>query len=258
MRVDEKQVDGLDLEREEEQQQTLIEEHEESEFPEIAGEEVRDLHGERSSVLLDAIRTILEDEKKFSVSRLGLPQREARALEALQGAVSGRNVHLGTFVFAEDRRALLEQALAVLQPNLTSGDKTELAVIHDEMEVLIKRVAVLRHSLTNLEDAQDELMEGDRAVTKAADADTDDKPKPSDPDAPRPASTLSKGPEVKVEPQPSTLATGPEVKPESEAPSTLVTGPAIKPEPDGPTTLGDPAEIERAAAQLPWWRRPGG
>ena len=277
MRVEEKEVDGLDLEHQEEQKEALLAETKEAELPKLAGEEVRDLEKERTAQLMVAMRMIFE-RKHLNVTHLRMPQRETLALQALQAAVSGRTTNVDQFVFASDRRSMLEQALAVLQPNLTGGAEQQLAAMSQDFQILSKQVSELRDSLMNLEDGQDELMAGerDRAIAKAGDADTADKPKPkSDPDAPRPASTLSKGDEVKPTPKHTTLGSGPEV---TEAkyqtgPSTLSTGPEAKVEPKtttlssgpdasyqsgpstlssggpevkldrGPTTLGDEAEI---------------
>jgi hypothetical protein len=285
VREGEKQVEGPDLEHEEEQKETLLAEHkgEEALLPEFAGESVRDMERERGSTLLDAMRMIL-DGKELEIRELGIAAREARALEALQAATSGR-AEMNMFVFAADRRSLLEQALAVLQPNLSNGQQTQLAELRQGIDLVTKRVAALRERLIDLEDAQDELMEGrhDKAG-KAATTKPGDKP--SDPDAPRPASTLAgpgpevkredktttltTGPEAKLETVPTTLTAGPEVKREvapstlagpevkrEELPSTL-SGPELDAEPEPPTSLGEPEEIEKAAANKPWWRRPFG
>lgn len=286
MRVEEKQVDGLDLEHHEEQQEVLLAETKEDELPKLAGEEVRDLEKERSVQLITAMRMIFE-RKHLNVTHLRMPQRETLALEALQAAVSGRSINIDQFVYASDRRSMLEQALAILQPNLTGGAEQQLAAMSHDFQMLSKEVSELRDSLMNLEDGQDELManEHERRVGKAGSADTADKPKPpkSDPDAPRPASTLSKGDEVKPAPKATTLSTGPDAKLEREpsmlskgpeakteaktttlssgpeasyesGPSTLSSGPEAKLE-RGPTTLGDEAEIIAEAKKKPWWKR---
>lgn len=271
MRIEEKQVDGLDLEHHEEQEEVLLAETKEAELPELVGEEVRDLEKEHSLQLMMAMRMILE-RKHLNITHLRMPQREALALEALQAAVNGRSTNVDQFVYASDRRSMLEQALAILQPNLTSGTEQQLAAMCQDFQVLSKQVSELRDSLMNLEDGQDELManEHDRRIGKAEDAETTDKPKPtpSDPDAPRPASTLSSGgpdgtratapttltgPEIQTEPKSTTLYSGPEAKYES-ATSTLSSGPEAKIE-RGPTTLGDETEIVAEAKKRPWWKR---
>jgi hypothetical protein len=200
VRAEEKEVEGPDLARAE---QHRLSEQEETELPEIAGEEVRDVDRERGTRLIDAMREILGNNA-VNVEQLQLPARELEALKALQSAVTGKT-ETDMFVFAEDRKSLLEQALAVLQPNLSSGQTSELAEMAGGLELLTETVAEMREQLTNLSDAQDELLGDERDRFMAAIAgESDDKPaKPSDPDAPRPASTVSgPGPEVKREERP--------------------------------------------------------
>ena len=251
MRAEEKEVEGPDLARAE---QHRLSEQKETELPEIAGEEVRDIERERGTRLIDAMREILGDNA-VNVEQLQLPARELEALKALQQAVTGKG-ELDQFVFAEDRKSLLEQALAVLQPNLSNGQTSELAGMAGGIELLTRSVAQMREQLTDLMDAQDELLGDERDRFMAAIADeTADKPvKPADPDAPRPASTVSTGgPEAKREARPSTVsAGGPEAKRE-ERPSTVSgPGPEVKRE-DKATTLGDTGEI--AAAAKPIWKQ---
>ncbi len=251
MRAEEKQVEGRAVERE----VGLEQGPEQQELPEMGGEELRDVERAEGSALLDAMRQILGNSP-LNIDQLALPARELRALGALQKAVTGKS-DTQRFLFAEDRRSMLEQALAVLQPNLTaSGKSSELAEMSDSLEQMTKRVAKLRQKLTNLSDAQDELMadEKDRVLAAAAD-ETADKPagtpKPSDPDAPRPASTVKgPGPEVEWKEKPVTVDKGPESKREEHV-STLSKGAEVSRE-DKVTTLGDPKEI---AAGPPWWQR---
>ncbi len=251
MRAEEKEVEGPIVEREAEK----VDEGENHEhLPEVGGEELRDVDRTDGGTLLAAMRQILSNAP-LNIEQLALPEREIRALDALQKAVSGKSdKHM--FVFAEDRKSLLEQALAVLQPNLTAtGQASELAEMSDGLAQMTKRVAELRRKLTNLEDAQDELMadEKDRFLA-AASGETADKPgKPSDPDAPRPASTVAgPGPAVEWKEKPITIDKGPDAKRE-EHPSTLSKGPEVKRE-ELPTTVGDPKDIEAA---IPWWQRAG-
>lgn len=255
MRVEDKQVEGNAVEHELAQAET----QEEQELPEIGGEELRDVEHADGTALVDAMRQILANNP-LSIDKLALPARELKALDALQKAVTGKS-DTQMFLFAEDRKSMLEQALAVLQPNLTShGERAELHEMSDSLGQLTKRVATLRHKLTNLGDAQDELMadEKDRFLAAAV-AESADKPetkpaKPSDPDAPRPASTVTgPGPEVEWTEKTITIDKGPEAKREDHA-STLSKGAEVKRE-DKPTTLGDPKEIDAAT---PWWNRSGG
>lgn len=260
MRAEDKELEGPDLARAEQHQELHTPvggEHEETELPEIAGEQVRDIDRERGSRLIDAMRQILGDNV-LNVEQLALPQHELQALKALQTAITGRG-EMDLFVFAEDRKSLLEQALAVLQPNLSSGKATELAELSGSLDLLTKSVAQVREQLAGLIDAQDELLGDERQRFLAANAETDDKPKPgskpSDPDAPRPASTVSgPGPEVKREARPSALSTGPEAKRPEHVSTVSGPGPEVT-RVDQPTTLGEPAEIAKAAVQT-WWKKP--
>nr|MBA3540461.1 hypothetical protein [Deltaproteobacteria bacterium] len=155
MRAEDKQLEGLDLEREEELHR---EQSKEEELRELGGEEVRDAaldhdhDRDRRGVILGAIRAIFERDTVL-VSGLGLPQREEAALGSLQSAVSGR-AELGTFVYATDRRDLLEQALAVLQPNLTNAEPELLAML-GSFDDLTARLGGLRAELSGLEEAQE-------------------------------------------------------------------------------------------------------
>jgi len=234
MRAEDKEVDGLELEREtERQRESELEKQDDEELPELQSSEDRD-RDHRGQVIA-AMRMILEREHVV-VDELKLPARELRALEALKAAVDGKDGKLSQFVYATDRKNLLEQALAVLQPNFVTGDAQHAQVLGNYHD-LIEKVADLRHGLVELADSQDELLHAtDKTAMQKADGDKDDT---DDTDDDRPKqSTLSEGPEVKPEPTKSTLADGP----------------AAKDEPKGPTTLGDPADLA-AAQKTPWWKR---
>ena len=173
MRAEDKEVDGPDLERAERQRASELEQEDEADLAHDESEELRDIDLEHRGHVLAAMRTILSREQ-LVVNDLQLPKKELRALEALKAAVEGRDGQLGQFVYASDRSDLLEQALAVLQP--TVGEMPGM------FEELVHRVGDLRHGLKDLEDAQDELLEGHGPVMAAkADGETDDKPAvPSD------------------------------------------------------------------------------
>ncbi len=179
MRVEDKALEGLELER---AQRLEVEDAKqaEAELPVLAGEEVRDLELEHRGRLFAAIQRILAREQ-LTVSLLHLPQREANALEFLQSAVTGRSVNLGEFIYAEDRSAMLEQALAVLQQNLTHGSSAELAALHAKFEALTSQVSELRGQLHDLEDAQDDLIE-QKARPEKAETDASDDPDHDDAD----------------------------------------------------------------------------
>jgi hypothetical protein len=289
VQLEDKLVDGRDAAHVESQQREDVLEHGEDMLPEPMVEAVHDASAQQRGQLLGAIRMVL-DRQTLVVGQLHLPQREARALEALQVAASGKSGDLGQFVYASDRRDMLERALAVLQPNLTRADDQTARELHAQFADLAARVAELREALTQLEDSQDELFENhQKAALEQGDATPGDKPKPtpSDPDAPRPATTLV-GPERPEPPRPPTTLVGPEPPPEPASPTTLVgperpeparppttlvgpelppdpapastldsPGPEPAPAPATPSSLGDAEEIA-AQAKRPWWKRPFG
>lgn len=241
MQLADKLVDGREAAHAESQQREDVQERGDEILPEPMIEAVQDKSLELRGQLLGAIRMVL-DRQTLSISSLRLPHREARALEALQVATSGKSADLYQFVYAEDRRDLLEQALAVLQPNLIRADDLTAIELQAQFADLVERVGDLREQLSHLEDAQDEL-ENQQPVHKTTTPDATDKPgdqpQPvSDPDAPRPASTLSgPGPEVTELPTPPSTLTGP--GPEiSKAPTpTTLTGPDLSEPPPRPSTL---------------------
>ena len=237
MRAEEKELEGPELEREVGLEVEEAKEEEE-ELPVLATEEVVDAELLHKGRLFDALQLILADEK-VNVSLLYLPQREANALEFLQAAVTGQD-SMGEFVFAEDRGVLLEQALAVLQANLTSGDQGKLAELHAKFDQLSERVGTLRAELLSLEDAQDDLFDEKRQYVEEV---TDEADEPADKPEPEPrdsitdfiASALSALAEV----APGKALEGPEVPDKVTPPSTLV-GKAIPDKTPGPTTLVGP------------------
>ncbi|HEU4734256.1 MAG TPA: hypothetical protein VFT22_40470 [Kofleriaceae bacterium] len=285
MQLEDKLVDGREAAHAEAQQREDVLERGEETLPAPVAEAVQEAGVERRSQLLGAIRMIFE-RQTLTVGELHLPRRETVALEALQVATTGRARDTGQFVYATDRRDMLERALAALQPDLTHADDQSARELHAQLAELSERVADLRHQLTELEDSQDELLEGtQKAAHEAGAAEPGDKPKPrpGDPDAPRPATTLT-GPEVPERPAPATTLIGPEV-PERPAPPTTLTGPEV-PEParppttltgtelppdppaastlDGPEPASEPAppsslgDASEGGAKAPWWRRPFG
>ncbi|CAN5874282.1 hypothetical protein BH11MYX2_BH11MYX2_32080 [soil metagenome] len=205
MRVEEKEVDGQDLLRAEQKDSLL--EREDIELQQgLTNERVVDKSSDE--LLLSTMRDIIE-KKPVRVSSLGLPPRETKALEQLQEAVTGRDVRMNTFVFAEDRRSMLDQALAVLQPNLSSSHSSIIGGLRWDMDHLVSEIHELRGDLRELEDAQEDgLLERMRHQEKTAAPeapDTTEKPPASDPDAAKPTSSLSDGPEVETEEKASSI-----------------------------------------------------
>jgi hypothetical protein len=175
-----KELEGPDLAREQQFEASQTERHEEEELPEAVTETVRDKSFDTRSRLFDALRLILAGEQ-VNVTLFYLPQRETHALEALQAAVTG-NDSMGEFVYAEDRSALLEQALAVLQQNITYGEPSQIAELQSKFDSMSEQVGELREQLSSKEDAQEDLEEWHNARQReviAGDAgELDDKPKP--------------------------------------------------------------------------------
>lgn len=246
MRFEDKEVEGAESLLEQTQRENDLVEEDEQEVPQLRIAEV--LEQQRESALMAAMREILEG-RHIVINDLQLPQKELRALDALKAAVTGRDGELGQFVYAEDRRDLLEQALAVIQPEV-------MREVTKPFQDLIARIGTLRTDLKDLEDAQDELLEANQKVGLIGDApDTTEKPKPQDDDM-----SLD-GPERVVKKPPTSL-TG-DRKEEPKLPSTL-DGPALKEAPKPETSVGskqDLAEAEVAEPQRlktkPFWRRDG-
>jgi hypothetical protein len=265
LQLEDKVVENREAAHAEALQREDVLERDEEKLPEPVAEAVADAGVKVRGELLGAIRMLL-DGQALAVNLLKLPEREARALEALQIAVEGRG-ELGQMVYACDRRDMLEQALAVLQPNLVRTDDQTARELQAQLEDLTSRVGELRDQLVNLEDAQDELVEGRGTGALAKEAtDPADKPaakpaaKPSDPDAPRPATTLTgpdrpepappattlTGPERRDGPPPATTLTGPD-RPGPPPPATTLTGPDRPEPPPPPTTLTGPELPDEAA-----------
>lgn len=236
MRQEDKEVDGPDLEQADEskRENELVEERED-ELHDLDGLPETTLDEERSASVVDAMKKILAGEQ-IVINDLDLSKRHLIALEALKTATEGKDQELSQFVYAEDRRTLLEQSLAVLQPELASLDQ-----LGKPLEALMKEVGDLREKLSLLEDAEEELVEGRARDAVETESDSDDKPAPSDHEDDDRSLT---GPARDIEKPPSQLD-GP--APKIDKPPTSLTGPERKPEPKGPTTLGDPADL--AAAQ---------
>jgi hypothetical protein len=225
VRVEDKELEGPDLERE--QRLEVIDEvtdEEKEELPVLASEEVVDLELVHRGRLFDALALILADEQ-VTVSLLGLPKREAQALEFLQTAVTGRDVHMGEFVYAEDRKPMLEQALAVLQQNMTHGSSEQIAELHSKFDALAGRLGDIRGRLEELEEAQDDHEYDRERETKAI--------KPGD-TADKPDNELSGFIASALSALAAVAGTD-----ESTVASSLI-GPELPEAPKPPSTLGDP------------------
>ena len=244
MRYEDREVGGVKADREIDQERNNeLEREDDHEVPAIVPLEVLD--DQRELRVVEAIRSILQN-RALVINDLALPKRELDALEALKAAVEAKDGQHARFVFASDRKDLLEQSLAVLQPAIAQ----HTTMFGD----MIERIADLRQSLRGREDAQDELIAQQPAITRVAsgtDSDDDQSLDGPERDLAKPESSLSKGPDVKPEPATSTLADGPAVD-EPPAKSMLADGPAVPDRAPAPTTLGEPAEIK--SAEKPWWK----
>jgi hypothetical protein len=105
----------------------------------------------------------------------GLSPDERVAIEALQEVVAGRDPQSQGLVYAERRLALLNDALAVLQPALAQALAPDLVAFRDEYDALVEGVHDLREKLENLDSAQEEMFEQDRTKDEEA-----GKPEPPD------------------------------------------------------------------------------
>lgn len=238
LRQEDKQVDGVELEREEERRRgsELVEDDAEA-IHELDSRSASDRDEPRTAVIAGAMHQILDGEH-IIVEELELSQRQARALEALKTATCGRDQKLDAFVYAEDRRALLEQALAVLQP--------DLAVLQQlggsAFEELLHGVGELREQLASLEDAQEEL-----EAEEEAKAEADDKDDSDDDDVVDDVEEEDEEEEEKEEEKKEDRGGG-------KAKTSTLTGPPRPEVAKPPTTLGEANDIADAARD-PWWKR---
>jgi hypothetical protein len=240
-----------------EQRDVLLEhgeDHLAERLPDSHIEAIRSADKEGRAQLLGALRMVL-DRERLDISQLRMPPRESRALEALRSAVEGKDER-NEFIYASDRRDLLERALGVLQPDLMHTDRETARELHAQFADLTERVALLRDELGDLEDAQDELLEPhEKAALEALAAGDKPAPKPpakpptvpSDPEAAKPPTSLT-GPDVpEKKPVPTTLTGGPDPSEKKPAPTTL-TGPDVPENKPAPTTLTGPDVPENKPA----------
>jgi hypothetical protein len=239
LRQEDKQVDGPELEQaEERKRESELVEEKDDELYDLDGQPERTVDREQSSGVLAAMKTIMKGEQ-IVINDLKVSKRHQTALEALKTAVEGKDQTLAQFVYAEDRRTLLEQALGVLQPELA-----DLSQLGQPFEDLLKTVGELRDKLNLLEDSEEELVEGRAKDYVETEGDTGDK-SDDDEDAGDADTDLSlTGPPRSIV-KPASALGGPERTPEPK-PASSLTGAERKAEPKPPTTLGDPADISAA------------
>ena len=137
------------------------------------------------------MRDIFDGKEIMTLSQLDPIYQ--RAVEMLAAAVRGHHPRDRTFVFAEDRRMMLEQSLAALQPMLAMGPMTMMdrhaQGLTNEFERLLGDVNGLRLELAKLEATQEEYEpvavvgkakggDDDTDADDDADADTEAEPEP--------------------------------------------------------------------------------
>lgn len=210
--------------------------------------------------VLAVVQAIFEErtESMPVLDDLELSVQEKSALQALQTAFTGRETRYNTFVYAEQRRELLEQALAALQPMLAL-DVSASAELRETYERMVEQVTELRENLLNLEDSQDDevlIREAlKREEQESDDADQGDGDRDADADAVagekageqlgEKKSALFDGPAApdKVAAR-STLSEGPPVAEPAPEKSSLFDGPAVPDKTSAQSSLGEPSDGE--------------
>jgi len=133
----------------------------------------------------------------------GLSADERAAIAMLHEAIEGRDPNTQQLVYAEQRLAMLNQVLAVLQPTLAQALAPALDDLRGEYDVLVEEVHTLRDRLENLDSAQEEIFEQDR---KKEEEEGKPEPPPEDEGKPgEPAEEAEPEAETDAEDQPSTL-----------------------------------------------------
>lgn len=142
-------------------------------YDEAVAESRLDLRAHHDAIM-GAVLAIIE-RREVSLDELELSEQEQSALEALRTAFDGKDPRYAEFVYAEQRRELLEQALAALQPALALdlSHASELRLTYDR---IVEEVTELRERLEQLEDAQDDERLHETQVRKDAPKDEDDVP----------------------------------------------------------------------------------
>jgi hypothetical protein len=175
LRQEDKEVDGPELEQaEERKRENELVEEKDDELYDLDGQPEHAVEKDRAGAVMEAMRRILGGEQ-IAIEELKLSKRHEVALEALITAVQGRDPRLSRFVYAEDRRTLLEQALAVLQPEIASVDQR--SSMFDDM---LKNVGELRGRLDTLQDAEGEEQVIHRHEESKAESDQDEDDKPDE------------------------------------------------------------------------------
>jgi hypothetical protein len=114
--------------------------------------------GARFFAIAQAMRAALQgDAAGVEAQSALLDPQQRMAIELLHDAVAARTGQI-SFIDAERRTLLLNQALATLQPVLALGLVPEMADGHELYGALVGQVEQLRERLYNLADAQEEII----------------------------------------------------------------------------------------------------
>lgn len=117
------------------------------------------LKAERCQAMMGILDAIFHGDRDALARAQGFSSAEMEALSYFQAAVSGRDTRVDQLVYAEDRKDLLEQALAVLYPTLSHGMEQSAIVMREVHDALIQQVVELRHEIASKEDAQESVIE---------------------------------------------------------------------------------------------------
>lgn len=135
----------------------------------------------RTLDVMHEILTVTRDDRRRGTDRslapdiktAGMDREEAQAIEMLTKAAQGRDRN-GQLVYAEDRKHLLEHALAALYPSL-QGLGPELDELRGKHAVVIEEIVSLRDELVSKEDAQeDQLFGSEEKKAKPSEDDEDE------------------------------------------------------------------------------------
>jgi hypothetical protein len=130
---------------------------------------------DRTSVL-DVVRRVLAGDFN-APQRLHLGRDQKKAMELLIAAVRGKDPVSHTTVYAEDRRMMLEQSIAALQPVIGMGGMHMADDVKESQSLFAKvlgQVNELREKLEKLESTQEEFAHKVTAAKKTDGTDEED------------------------------------------------------------------------------------
>ena len=132
-----------------------------------------------SEQIVAAVGAIFAGREIDEIQRAAMSPEHHKALRLLELAVSGRDDHHTRLVFADDRRDMLEQALATLQPEL--AHRNDASAMAEQYQQVVENVDELRTTLHQLSDAQYEVHHEQVVGIAREGDDGDDKPTDENP-----------------------------------------------------------------------------